>query len=169
MNQENCFELGHITKTHGLDGFLTVFLDSDLPEEYYNIESVLLEIKGELIPYFIEDHKETNNTQKVNFLFEEVDSTEKAEQLLGTKLFLPIEALPDLGENKFYYHEIIGFEILNNNKPVGTIQEVFENTGSDFFVIEKEVLIPIEDDFILIVDKVKKQISMNLPEGLLEL
>ena len=70
MNKENCFELGHITKTFGLDGFLTVFLDSDIPEASYNIESVLLEIKGELIPFFIEDHKETSNAQKVNFLFE---------------------------------------------------------------------------------------------------
>lgn len=170
MKKDTCFELGHITKTFGLEGYLTAFIDSDFPENYYEMESVLLEIKGELIPFFIEDYKETSNPQKVNFLFEEIDSFEKAKVLIGAKMYLPEEVLPDLGENKFYYHEIIGFKVLDTqNNTIGIIKEVYENIGNDFFALENDKLIPIVDDFIVKIDKINKQIIMNLPDGLLEL
>ncbi len=173
MKQEDCFELGHVTKSHGLEGFVTIFLDSDFPENYYQMESILLEQHGELVPFFIDDHKESSHPQKVHFLFEDIESLEDAKTLIGCKLFLPSEVLPELKDNQFYYHEIIGFVLKDSVLgELGPIDQVFENTGNDFFAIKfnnKEVLVPIEDAFILEVNRTEKYIEMQLPEGLLDL
>ena len=55
MTQENCFLLGYILRTHGTAGNVVIFLDVDYPENYEDLESVFVEIKGDLVPYFIQD------------------------------------------------------------------------------------------------------------------
>ena len=53
MRKDECYRLGHIVKTHGLKGAVTIELDVDYPEEYDEMESVFLEQSGNLIPFFI--------------------------------------------------------------------------------------------------------------------
>ena len=54
MQHDNCYLLGYILRTHGIKGDLTIFLDVDDPAQYEEMDSVLVETKGELVPYFIE-------------------------------------------------------------------------------------------------------------------
>ena len=75
--------------------------------------------------------------------------------------------------NNFYYHEVIGWEIqdLTSGTSAGIIKDVLENGPNDLFQLTKddqEVLIPVADDWIVSVDRENKSISMNLPEGLIE-
>lgn len=173
MKLSDCFELGFVTKTHGLKGFVTVFLDTDNPQDYFELESVFLEIKGELIPFFIEDMMETNQVDKIIVKFEDIETVEQAQSLIKAKLFLPAEFLPDLGKNKFYYHEVVGFLVSDKTVGnVGKINTILESPALDYLQVDykgKEVLIPIEDSFIIEVDKKKKQIIVDLPDGLLDL
>jgi 16S rRNA processing protein RimM len=50
MTKEDCFELGKITKTHGVKGEVILWLDVDFPEDYEEMDSVFLEVRGELVP-----------------------------------------------------------------------------------------------------------------------
>jgi 16S rRNA processing protein RimM len=81
--------------------------------------------------------------------------------------------LPPLEGTKFYYHEVIGFEILENDQPVGTVIKILDQGVQALFEIKKEdgtsSLIPIHDDFILEVNRDSKRIHVQLPEGLLDL
>jgi len=86
------------------------YLDTDEPELYEDMESVFVEFNKNLIPYFIK----SSSLHKNDFLrirFEDVDNEEQAEALLGHAIYLPLKMLPKLTGNKFYYHEVIGFEI----------------------------------------------------------
>ena len=172
MNKQDCFELGLITKTHGLKGFVTIHIESDNPQDYYNLESVFLVQRDELIPFFIEDFKESNSPEKIQVKFEDVESIEDAQELIKAKLFLPLEWLPELKGNKFYYHEVIGFEITDQNSgKSGVIENVLGNLGKDYFSLtidEKNILIPIEESFIVKVDRKRKRISLDLPDGLMD-
>ena len=88
-------------------------------------------------------------------------------------LILPLKILPDLGDDEFYLHEIIGFTIIDaSTGRLSEIKTVYEANGNRLAGIDyghKEVLIPLNHDFISKLDKRKKEIHMVLPDGLLDI
>ncbi len=173
MTKNDCFELGHITKPRSFKGEVIVYLDTDSPEEYLEMESVYVEINGQLVPFFI-DAIHPHKARSIRVKFEGIDSEEDAKSMVKRKLFLPLDLLPDLDQQDFYHHEIIGFTVEDESYgTVGIIEDVVESATNPIFKIEhpsgKEVLIPIADEFITNVNKDQKVISVNCPEGLIEL
>jgi 16S rRNA processing protein RimM len=171
MNRDACFQLGYILKAHGTRGEVVAFFDVDFPEAYEDLESVFLLQKGELIPFFIES---LNLQQKGRFIigFEEVETIEQAEALKGTELYLPLTALPKLPENQFYFHDIIGYDIVDTEAgKLGTVREIFAMPTQDLIAMEyqgREVLIPIRDEIVLRADAANKELHVTLPDGLLD-
>jgi 16S rRNA processing protein RimM len=171
MTQDNCFLLGYIVRTHGTAGNVVVFLDVDYPDDYEDLESVYVEIKGELVPYFIQD---INLQKQSNAIvsFEDVDTMAKAQALVGNSLYLPLEDLEELGNEDFYYHEIKGFSVIDQQKgELGIVTDVYTLNGQDLISMDyegSEVLIPTAVEIVLRADKLNKQLIVNLPEGLLE-
>ena len=172
MQKEECFYLGKIVKKYSFKGELLVRLDSDDPEIYEQLESVFVELDHRLIPFFIE-HAQLHKSSLLRVQFEDVLSEEDAEALLGKELYLPLDLLPPLSGNKFYFHEVIGFEVIDQSfGVVGKIKSVNDTTNQALFVIDregKEVLIPINDDFIVKVDRDNREIRVAVPEGLIDL
>ena len=171
MKKSDCYELGKFGKTHGLKGEIRVILDTDEPEAYLDIETVFVEVKNELIPYFVEDAFFHN--QYLIVKLEDLDSIEQVESLKGAKIFLPLEDLPQLDQDQFYYHEIIGFEIHDRELGyLGTVGSVYDEGPQSllgFTYQGREVLVPLTDDIVVDVDKTAKRIHTFLPEGLLDL
>ena len=172
MDKSACFYLGKIVKKFSFKGELLVKLDTDEPEQFTEMESVFVEQNQRLIPFFIEDcalHK--SNLLRIKF--EEVDSEEQAESMLKAELYLPLDLLPKLEGNKFYYHEVIGFEVTDKEHgPIGTITGINEHSAQALFEIEnkgKQLLVPVIDEFIAKVDRKGKTIHLQTPEGLLDL
>ncbi len=172
MQVEDCYQLGHITKTHGLQGEVNVWLDVDFPEHYQPLESVFLALPNakNLIPFFIEYIHLT--PQQTIVKFEDTDTLEQAESLLKANLYLPLNTLPALEENQFYYHEIIGFTVHDEQEgALGTVKDVYSANSQDLILMvykDQEVLIPLHDDIVRGVDKAKKTVFTHLPEGLLD-
>ncbi|GAB4336065.1 MAG: ribosome maturation factor RimM [Flammeovirgaceae bacterium] len=170
MKKEDCFELGIISKTHGLDGEIIVSFDVDDVGAYADLESFFVEIKGQLVPYMIEylhPHKE-----KIIAKLEEIDSLEDAQKVLGKNLYLPLSFLPKLQENQYYYHEIIGYTVEDENLGrLGIIESYFTETSQPLLGMKyqgKEVLIPVNDNIVKKPNHNKKTLSVNLPDGLLD-
>lgn len=172
MQLDNYYQLGYIIKPHALQGELNVFLDVDFPEDYQNLESVFIELpnSGTLIPFFVEYISVHDN--KILIKLEDVDTIEQAEDLVKANLYLPLDHLPELEEGQFYYHEIIGFIVEDQHLGVlGTVKDVYEGSGQDLISMHyknQEVLIPIEDEIVVSVDKHQKIVYTQLPEGLLD-
>jgi 16S rRNA processing protein RimM len=105
--------------------------------------------------------------------FEDVDSEEEADQLLGCAVYLPLSMLPKLEGNQFYFHEVIGFEIEDKHLGVfGIIQSINDTTAQPLFEVlngEVEILVPMIDQFLVEIDRKNKKVVMNLPEGLLDI
>ena len=171
MRKEDCFFLGTITRKHGLEGGLLVKLDTDQPENYYKMESVLLDISGELVPFFISTI-EVHKPDQLRLVFEGFKSAESA-QLIGKELYLPLTFLPKLAGKKFYYHEIEGFKAIDEIKgELGRIAYVMDRSSQPLIVVEsnnKEIFIPATDDIIARIDRAKKVMYFHCPEGLLDL
>ena len=172
MQKKDCFFVGTIVKKYSFKGELLVKLDTDDPEQFLEMESVFVELHNKLIPFFIESLS-LHKSSLLRIQFEEVDDEGKADGLLKKKLYLPLDLLPTLEGNQFYYHEVIGFTIIDKHfGTVGTLQSVNDSTPQHLFVIDHqgtEVLIPINDDIIQKVDRNAKEIRIEAPEGLIDI
>lgn len=171
MHVDDCYQLGYIIKPHGLKGQVGIFLDVDLPENYKSLESVYVEVNNKLIPYFID--KIVIKKDKAVIKLEEVDDISQAESLKGKPLYLPLSTLPPLKGNKFYYHEVIHFNVVDKiNGDLGMVTSIYSFPNQDLLAVdyrEKEILIPINDHIIYNIDRVEKIIEVDLPEGLLDI
>ncbi len=172
MQKEDCFYLGKIVKKYSFKGELLIKLDSDDPEIYTEMESVFVEKNKSLIPFFIE-RSSLHKSELLRVKFEDINNDEDTDPLLKCDLYLPLEFLPKLTGNKFYYHEIIGYTVEDKNfGEVGTITGVNDSTSQALFEINrngKEVLIPLIDDFIKNVDRETKTLQLEVPKGLIEI
>ena len=172
MKKEDCFYLGEIVKKYSYKGELLVKLDTDEPELYENIDAVFMDLRGNLVPFFIES-SQLHKSDLLRLKFEDVDTEADADALIKSKLYLPLDLLPKLEGDKFYYHEVIGFTIKDKNfGEVGVIKAINDSTAQALFEIDRngvEILIPMNDEFIVKVDKPNKTIEVETPEGLIEL
>ena len=172
MQIKDCFYLGKVVKKYSFKGELLVKLDTDEPEIFKNLESVFISLRNNLIPFFVDTCK-LHKSQLLRIKFEDVDSEEDANALLKSDLYLPLSILPTLSGNKFYYHEVTGFTIIDENfGEVGVIDNINDTGAQELFVIDRdgtEILIPLNDQFIKKVDRENKQIIVNTPEGLIDL
>ena len=172
MQKEDCFYLGKIVKKYSFKGEILAKLDTDQPELYENLDSILIELRGNLIPFFIE-RSQLHKSELLRIKFEEVDTEQEADSILKSDLYLPLEFLPKLEGDKFYFHEVIGFTIEDVNfGKVGIIKSINDSTAQELFEIDRngiEVLIPMNDEFIKKVDRKNKTILVETPEGLIDL
>ncbi len=171
MTKDDCYQVGHITKTHGVRGEMVLFLDVDDASAYDELDSVLLDIRGELVPYFIESMALVKDSRAIIAL-EDVDTIEQAERLIGSAAWLPLENLePITDETRFYFHEIIGFRVVDAvDGELGLVDTVYTMATQDLISMihdEKEVLIPINSEIVRRVDRAEKRLEVALPDGLL--
>ena len=170
MKIDDCFQLGAIIKTHGFKGEVVLQLDVDNPHEYENLESVFLDQSGKLVPFFIS--KSLFQGEKIRILFEDVDDEISAKKLVGAKAFLPADLLPELGDEDYYFHEVVGYKVVNEGKELGEIFEIYDHPSNPLFGFKlnsQEVLVPFQDEFVRSVDKSSREIHVNLPDGYLDI
>ena len=172
MKKEDCFYLGKIVKKYSFKGEVLLKLDTDQPELYEQLDALFLDLNHSLIPYFIEK-AQLHKSDLLRIKFEDVSTEGAAEELLKKEVYLPIDLLPKLEGNRFYYHEVIGFEVIDENfGPVGVISNINDTTAQALFEIDREgteVLIPLNDDIICSVDRNKKTVTVHTPPGLIDL
>lgn len=173
IEKENCFYLGKIIKTHGVKGEVVAKLDCDNANDYSELDSVFIEFRNKLVPFFISNIK-VRNIETAIIYFEDIETESKAsEMLLNRDLFLPLDCLPELDGSEFYIHEVEGFTIIDKTfGEVGIIEEVIEYKSNSVFRImkdSKEILIPVADELVVETRRDEKTIMVDLPDGLLDI
>ncbi len=171
MDTTDYYYLGYIVKPIGNKGVLRIQLDTDNPQYYQNLSEVCVAIKDQLVVYPINDITITDD--KANVAFKNIDGTEIAKMLQGCSLYLPLSSLPKLKGNKFYFHEVKGFDVHDQKHGlIGKIETVIDQTSQPILQIGfegKEILIPITDEIIQNVDRKKKRMDIEAPEGLIDI
>ena len=172
MQKEDCFYLGKIVKKYSFKGELLIKLDTDEPAIYENLDAVFVDLRNNFLPFFIES-SQLHKSELLRVKFEEVNTEADADSLLKCDAYLPLELLPKLEGDKFYFHEVIGFTVEDVNfGKVGTIKSINDSTSQSLFEIDRdgiEILIPMNDEFIKKLDKENKTILVETPEGLIDL
>ncbi|MBK5277904.1 MAG: 16S rRNA processing protein RimM [Bacteroidia bacterium] len=169
MDIRSCYKVGYIAKTHGLNGGVTAIFSE--AGEFESQESVFVEVNHNLIPYFVESFSDRG--EKGFIKFEDINTIDQAEMLKGCSLYLPKTVRPKLKRGDFYNDEVIGFEVEDFLHGIlGAVTEIIESGPNRLLSVDrsgKEVLIPVNGPFIKSVNKSKKKIHTELPEGFLDL
>lgn len=172
MQKKDCFYLGKVVSKFSFKGELLIKLDTDEPELYENLESVFVEYRKQLIPFFLTS-AQLHKTNLLRVRFEDINDEAEAEKLLGSELYLPLSFLPPLTGDQFYYHEIVGFEAIDLQKgSIGFIKRVNDQSPQPLLEItfkDKEILVPATEPFIDKLDRQNKKIYLKTPDGLIDL
>lgn len=169
MNLDEAFKIGYVAKTHGLKGEVTIVTSPECPD-LTSIETVFLEEDGNLVPYFIESISVKGDKAFVKF--EDVENIDRASELKGTSLYLAKTERPKLARGEFYNDEVIGFDVFEGETVIGRVVGIMEAGPNRFLEVDnvgKEVLIPVSGPFITNINKTKKRIMVELPEGFLDI
>lgn len=172
MLKEDCFFLGTIVGKYSFKGEVLIKLETDSPKSYLDLEAVLVNNPQGLVPFFI-DSAQLHKTTLLRVKFEGVSNETEVDKLIKKKVFLPLDQLPKLEGNRFYYHEIKDFVAIDQfEKKIGVIKSVNDSGPQALFMIDNngtEILIPVHDNFITKLNREEKRIYLNLPDGLLEI
>ena len=166
-------KVGKIVNTHSLKGEVKVISSTDFEEERFKKGSKLLITRGnqlirEVVVQSYRNHK--------NFLlvkFEGIDSVEEAEKLKNLQIKIDSDEVGELEENEFYFHQIIGCEVFDeNDKNLGEIIDILTPGANDVWVIKgengKEILIPYIEDVVKKIDLTNKKVNIEVMEGLID-
>lgn len=166
-------KVGKIVNTHSLKGEVKVISSTDFEEERFKKGSKLLITRGnqlirEVVVQSYRNHK--------NFLlvkFEGIDSVEEAEKLKNLQIKIDSDEVGELEENEFYFHEIIGCQVFDeNDRNLGEIIDILTPGANDVWVIKgeegKEILIPYIEDVVKQIDIINKKVNIEVMEGLID-
>jgi len=172
MLKEDCFFLGTVVGKYSYKGEVLIKLDTDQPELYENISSFFIETQTGLAPYFVKKSG-LHKSSLLRVAFEDITDENDADGLLKKKVFLPLDMLPKLTGNRFYYHEVIGYDVIDKHHGnIGEVTAVNDNASQALLEIDyksTQVLLPIVDEIIKRVDRAEKQLHVQIPEGLLDI
>jgi|TARA_B110000438_G_scaffold137689_1_gene133011 16S rRNA processing protein RimM len=163
--------LGKIIKPHGIRGEVKVRLYNCDSETLKMGQSVWVKSEGnDPIIYVIE--KLNLQSDKSRLKFKNVNDRNSAELLRDFTLSVCRDEFPETVDEEFYLVDLIGFNVIDQaGKKVGKVSDIMENPANDILMIldgDKEHLIPMVDDFVTLFDFEKKQVTINLIDGLID-
>ncbi len=160
-------KIGKALKTHGYKGHLKIYIDEFYMDDFEEMKAIFINN----LPYFILS-KDINSDTDAIISLEEINSKEKAQLLTGKEIFAKEEDVEEILEED-PYGDLKGFVLEDKNfGTIGNIEQVIELPHqflAQVFKNEKEILVPLNEDFIIKIDDKKKIVTVALPEGLLDI
>lgn len=172
IKQEEVFKIGKLGKSHGVKGEVNLLFDDDIFDRT-DAEYLILEVDGILVPFYIEEYRfHGNSTALMKFC--DIETQDQARELTGCNVFFP-RKLSNNNEEEVSWSEIIGYQLVDTHtgNEVGKITNVNDSTLNILFEVmsdeQKEILIPASEDLIQGIDTERKEVKIQLPEGILDL
>ena len=171
INAEDVYRIGIINKPHGVHGELLFTFDDDIFDRV-EADYIICMMDGILVPFFFESYRFRSDTTALIKL-EGIDTEQQARRMTNVEVFFPKDHAEELEDNELTWNYFVGFLINDVNKgDIGKVTDVDDSTINTLFVVDykgTEILIPAQEDFIVDLDREKRVITMQIPEGLLDL
>ncbi|MCC2530036.1 ribosome maturation factor RimM [Bacillus amyloliquefaciens] len=168
------FNVGKIVNTHGIKGEVRVISKTDFAEERYKPGNTLyLFAEGVAEPIKVTVSAHRLHKQFHLLQFKEMPSLNEVEHLRNMVIKVPEEDLGELEEDEFYFHEIIGCEVVSEDgELIGTVKEILTPGANDVWVVarkgKKDALIPYIASVVKDININEKKIKIHVMEGLID-
>ena len=171
MSKATSFTIGKVTGVHGLNGNLKVWSFAQSIDTFSPGRSVLLKSEEDLGKLYTilaaQAHK-----KGVLLSLAGVDSRNLAEDLVGKKILIDRDQLPEAEKDTWYWQDLLGLDVFDRQKGfIGKITDIFPTGANDMLVVTDktndksgETLVPMHKHFVESVDIEKNRITTTLPE-----
>ncbi|MBO7099694.1 MAG: 16S rRNA processing protein RimM [Bacteroidaceae bacterium] len=168
IKESEVYKIGTITRTHGVKGEVSLSFTDDVWDRA-DADYLVLRIDGILVPFFMEEYRFRSDTTAL-IKFQDYNSADAAKELCGCDVYFPHALTPALeDEDEYSWRYFTGFRVVDERAgELGEITYVDDSTQNVLFHVG-EHLIPAVESFITHVDHQARVITMQLPEGLLDL
>ena len=165
------FKIGKLVAVHGLKGELLLKHELGKKTSLKGLQAIFIEEKkNSFLPLFIESAK-IKSEDEIYIKLEGVNTREAAIKLGKKEIWVPGTDFKKMA-SKTASASLLGYTIINNNESLGEILELIEQPHQLLCRLDikgKEVLIPLHEGSLQKINHKKKEILVNLPDGLLEI
>ena len=173
MVLQNLIHCGRVLKPHGLRGEICTLWFADSPLLLSNLPRLYLKLSGSSPKAFNILSWRRHRERYLVFL-DGIAGRDQAEKWQGAEIHVSPKYLPEPGEDETYLFELLESRVyLAGDVHLGRLEEIFDHKGSEVWRImtpdDREVLFPVNEQFILNIDTDNKKIVIDPPEGLLEI
>ncbi len=173
--REQLVEIGVFNKPHGISGEINVSLDADI--DLSSLKCIVMDMDGIYVPFFVSSVR-SRGAMTVLVMIDGVNNEAEAAALTGKTVYA-LESdvdidVEDVDGDGLYADDMIGFKIRSVDGLLdGTVTDVDDSTDNVLFIVEaaggKTVYIPVAEEFIEDVDVDDRMVTVDLPDGLLDI
>ncbi len=166
IKADDVYRIGRLGKAHGIKGEITMQVEDDIFDRT-DADYLVLELDNIMVPFFIEEYYfKTDTTALIKF--EGIDTLERAKEFANVDVYFPRNIKDnniDSEQEALSYPMLVGFQV----NDIGKIAYIDHQTENIMFELEDGTLIPASEELIESIDVPNKQITMTIPEGLLDI
>ena len=172
IKKEEVYKIGLFNKPHGIHGELQFTFTDDIFDRV-DCDYLICLLDGIFVPFFIEEYRFRSDSTALVKL-EGIDTAERARMFTNVEVYFPVKHAEEAEDGELSWNFFIGFRMEDvRHGELGEVVEVDTTTVNTLFVVEQEdgeeLLVPAQEEFIVEINQEKKLITVELPEGLLNL
>ncbi len=166
IQRKDFLEVGSAVKVHGTKGELKF----NLTQSFTLKDWAFLEFRGKPVPFYI-DYTKAEFADEIIIKLSGIDTIEQANNLIGKLLLLTSKQVKNVKNTDDW--NLAGYLMIDQKQGVlGTIVGVIENTYQSLALLnfnERELMVPLVEEIVLEINDKKKEVLVDLPDGLLTL
>ena len=172
IKKEEVYKIGLFNKPHGIHGELQFTFTDDIFDRV-DCDYLICLLDGIFVPFIIEEYRFRSDSTALVKL-EGIDTAERARMFTNVEVYFPVKHAEEAEDGELSWNFFVGFRMEDvRHGELGEVVEVDTTTVNTLFVVEQEdgeeLLIPAQEEFIVEINQEKKLITVELPEGLLNL
>jgi 16S rRNA processing protein RimM len=161
--------IGKVRRSHGVHGEVVAEILTDFPERLRPKRAIYLGEKH--MKLTIASQRPHNEGLLLGF--EGITTPEKAGRYRNQILSIAASEVSELPEGEFYFHELLGLEVVDEaGNLLGTLTEILETGANDVYAVTDsaghELLLPAIPEVVLDVDLDAKTMKVRLLPGLVD-
>jgi len=169
ISELDLIKIGEIVKAHGYKGELVIKFFSN----FYDLdktEPIFIEIDGTLVPFFFSNSPRSLKKLSVIAKFNTINSDQEVKGIMKCEVYSQ-KCDIDIKEEDVF-ETIEGYDVFDNKKLIGKAGKYLNIPSNPILTVidvsKNEVLIPVNDKFLIEINKDNKFIIFNLPKGLVD-
>ena len=172
IKKEEVYKIGLFNKPHGIHGELQFTFTDDIFDRV-DCDYLICLLDGIFVPFFIEEYRFRSDSTALVKL-EGIDTAERARMFTNVEVYFPVKHAEEAEDGELSWNFFVGFRMEDvRHGELGEVVEVDTTTVNTLFVVEQEdgeeLLVPAQEEFKVEINQEKKLITVELPEGLLNL